>query len=63
MARCPTCEQSVKPRVEINPDMVDDGAAGLWASYILYLLSKYPSEFKARVVGKVARAIGDAEGD
>tara|TARA_Y100000310_G_scaffold34469_1_gene32633 strand:+ start:155 stop:349 length:195 start_codon:yes stop_codon:yes gene_type:complete len=58
MTTCPTCRQRIATdRALPHANDTDDGAARLWASYILGLIAKYPLEFKAKVVGYVARGV------
>ena len=57
-ATCPTCRQRIdNDRALPHANGTDDSAARLWASYMMALLAKYPPEFKARVVGFVAKAL------
>tara|TARA_Y100000310_G_scaffold9410_1_gene9800 strand:- start:435 stop:635 length:201 start_codon:yes stop_codon:yes gene_type:complete len=60
---CPTCRQRIATdRALPHANDTDDGAANLWASYILGLLAKYPGSFCALVVSKAAMALADKEG-
>ena len=63
-ATCPTCRQRIdNDRALPHANGTDEGAARLWASYMMALLAKYPPEFKARVVGFVAKAVAVENND